>query len=337
MKKRLRYLTSKNEFFILISVIGLCIVIGSINSTFFTVSSLFDMLRSGTELGIFAIGAYVVLISGGIDVSCAAVGSFAMFTTTKILYDSMYEGNVILFYAMTIGFGLILGLLNGFLIAYIKIQPLIATLASSSMITGFMLFFIGAREISNVPQGIYDAGKSVIAIAENEYGFKSPLPTTFLVLIAVVAVTFFIMKFTMLGRGIYAIGGDVNSAQRAGFNVKKIQMFVYAYVGIISGLAGMVHTIMMLNSNPVDLLGKEMIIIASVVIGGVRITGGHGSISGTLFGVALVTIMSNSLILIGVPSFWQRFVTGMIIIIGVGISSYQAKRMKKQLKVEVAN
>jgi simple sugar transport system permease protein len=94
---------------------------------------------------------------------------------------------------------------------------------------------------------------------------------------------------------------------------------------------------MMINSNPLDLSGKEMMVIAAVVIGGARITGGHGSLTGTMLGVSLVTIMSNSLILIGIPSFWQRFVTGLIILIGTGITAYQAKRMKKQLNVEVAD
>lgn len=335
--KKIRSLTKKNEFYVFISILLLCIIITIINPVFLTLSSMFDIIRSGIELGIFAVGAYIVIVSGGIDVSCAAVGTFAMFTTTKILYEIGYTGNVLLAYAMAIGFGLIIGLINGSLIAYLKIQPLIATLATSSMITGFMLFFIGAREISNVPEGIYKAGKSVIAIAQNEYGFQSPLPTTFFVLIIVLVITFVLMRYTMLGRGIYAIGGDIGSATRAGFNVKGIQMFLYSFVGVISALAGMVHTIMMINSNPVDLIGKEMIVIASVVIGGARITGGHGSLTGTMLGVTLVTIMNNSLILIGIPSYWQRFVMGMIILIGTGITSYQAKRVRRQLNVEISN
>jgi len=337
MNRSIRKIAGKNEFYVLITIVVLCIVIGLINNAFLTLSSAFDIIRSGIEMGIFAVGAYIVIVSGGIDVSCTAVGTFAMFTTTKILYDSKYEGGILLALVMAVGFGLILGILNGTLIAYLKIPPLIATLATGGIINGFMLFFIGSREISNVPKGIYNAGKSMLAVVENEHGFKSALPSTLLILIGVLIVTFFIMRYTMLGRGIFAIGGDMISAQRAGFNIKRTQMFIYAYVGIISGLAGMVHTIMMINSNPLDLSGKEMMVIAAVVIGGARITGGHGSLTGTMLGVSLVTIMSNSLILIGIPSFWQRFVTGLIILIGTGITAYQAKRMKKQLNVEVAD
>lgn len=327
MKKLVR----KNEFYIGLTIIALYIVIGSVNQAFFTVSNVFDLLRSGVEMGIFAVGAYIVIISGGIDVSPAAIGTFAMFTSTKILYMMDFQGSILLAYAIAAAIGIVLGSINGLLIAYAKMTPLIATLGTASMYNGFLLFFIGNREISNVPKSILNSSKFYLAEVFNENNFRSTLPGQLIVLVLVLVVTFFLLKYTKLGRGIFAMGGDATAASRVGYNTRGITMFIYIYVGIISALGGMVHTIMMANSNPVDLLGKEMMYIAAVVIGGTRITGGHGSLTGTMLGVLLLTIMSNSLILLGIPSYWQRLVTGLIIVVGTGITAYQALSASKRL------
>jgi simple sugar transport system permease protein len=165
----------------------------------------------------------------------------------------------------------------------------------------------------------------------NERGIISGLPVSILIFLALIVIVWALLKYTMLGRGIYAIGGDRISAERAGFNITAIQLFIYTFVGFISGIAGMVHTTMMRNSNPVSIIGTEMIIIAAVVLGGARITGGHGTILGTILGLFLVIIMNNSLILLGISSDWQRFVIGLLIIIGTGITSYQSKRSKSTI------
>ena len=218
-------------------------------------------------------------------------------------------------YVIAAAIGILLGSINGLLIAYAKMTPLIATLGTASMFNGFLLFFIGNREISNVPKSILNSSKFYLAEVFNEYNFRSTLPGQLIVLVLVLIVTYFLLKYTKLGRGIFAMGGDATAASRVGYNTRGITMFIYIYVGVISALGGMVHTIMMANSNPVDLLGKEMMYIAAVVIGGTRITGGHGSLTGTMLGVLLLTIMSNSLILLGIPSYWQRLVTGLIIVV----------------------
>lgn len=335
-KSSLKRFTEKNEFFVLLVVVALIVIISIINPAFATPSSAVDILRAGIELAIFAIGMYLVIVSGGIDVSCASIGMFAMFTATKILYETQFEGHVIVAYLLAAVFGLGWGLANGIIITKLKIPPMIATLATNGIMTGFMLFFIGSREISDVPAGILAENKHVMFTVTNEYGISSSLPYTFLMLVGIAVFVFILVRYTMLGRNIYAVGGDEVSAERAGINVNFTKIFTYGLAGIIFGLGGMVHTIMMANSNPVDLTGKEMITIAAVVIGGTRLTGGHGSLFGTLLGAFLVTIVNNSLILIGIPSFWQRFVTGAIIVIGASISAYQELKSTRRMNVEVA-
>lgn len=135
----------------------------------------------------------------------------------------------------------------------------------------------------------------------------------------------------MLGRMIYAIGGDRIAAERVGFPVNKIIIFVYAYIGLVSGLAGLSHSIQTRCCIPTDLMGGEMTIIAMVVLGGTKISGGRGTVLGTFLGLFLITMVKSCLILVGIPSTWQTLVIGIVIVIGTGISSYQV--LKDQRKI----
>ena len=123
-------------------------------------------------------------------------------------------------------------------------------------------------------------------------------------------IVWFLLKYTMLGRGIYALGGSREAAERAGFNIPRIQYFIYGTVGFLAGIGGIVYASLNRQANPQELVGTELNVIAAVVLGGASITGGRGTVIGTLLGVALVVIMNNSLVLIGVPSEWQRVVIG---------------------------
>ena len=328
---RMRKIMKTNEFYVAVTIILLSIIIGSKSSAYFTTGNLIDLLRSSIEMGIFALGVLLVIVSGGIDVSFTSIATFSMFATTKILYMNDYQGSVLLAFVISGAIGLFLGLINGSLVSIFKLPTLIATLGTSSMYIGFLLTFVGNREISNVPKGIIEYSKMNIIQVTNDRGITTGLPASILIFLVLIIVVWILLKYTMLGRGIYAIGGDIVSAERAGFNVKAIQMFIYAFVGLISGIAGMVHTTMMRNSNPVSIIGSEMIIIAAVVLGGARITGGHGTIKGTLLGLFLVIIMNNSLILLGISSDWQRFVTGLLILAGTGITAYQSKGSKSTI------
>ena len=151
---KLKKLVKKNEFYLLITVIALILIISAINPAFATASTAVNILRSGIEPAIFAIGMYMVIVSGGIDISCAGIGMFSMFTTTKILFNIQFTGHVFFFYLISACFGLAWGFANGMIITRLKIPPLIATLGINGLINGIMLFFIGSREISDVPPGI---------------------------------------------------------------------------------------------------------------------------------------------------------------------------------------
>jgi len=139
-----------------------------------------------------------------------------------------------------------------------------------------------------------------------------------------------LLNHTMLGRSIYALGGSVESARRIGINVLRIQFFVYVYVGMLAGLAGIIHGSMSRMADPFSLVGQELSVIAAVVLGGARLVGGYGTLTGTLLGVALIVLVQNSLIVVGIPSTWQSVAIGLLILIGTGVPAWQAKKAAAQ-------
>jgi simple sugar transport system permease protein len=133
----------------------------------------------------------------------------------------------------------------------------------------------------------------------------------------------------MLGRSIFAMGGSREAAARIGINVVGLQYFVYGFVGVLSGLAGIIHASLARVANPFDLVGLELSVIAAVVLGGARLSGGYGTITGTLLGVALIVVINNSLIMLGIPSTWQNVVIGLLILLGTGGPALQARLRAK--------
>ncbi|MDR2478063.1 MAG: ABC transporter permease [Treponema sp.] len=320
-----RKLFRKTELYIFAAILLLSVVIQVRSGQFFTSNNLVDMARSMIIPAIFAIGALMVIVSGGIDVSFTAIASLAMYCTTSILLSVDYGGPVLLPYVMGAVFGLVMGLINGILIAYFHFPTLVVTLGTSSLFIGIMQGVLAAHEIP-VPRSMRLHGQAYLfRVYNSQLNIGSDMPVTIFIVIGLLLLVFFIMRYTMLGRGIFAIGGDEISAQRAGFNIFGIKMFIYGLTGLMAGIGGIVRASMMQNCHPTNLNGMEMTVIAAVVLGGARVTGGIGTLPGAMLGVALMTIMSNSLILIGIPTYWQKVFTGAIIIIGTGVSAYQAR------------
>ena len=336
MRKYLKRTVRKNEFYVLLTILVLTAVIGALDQSgsFFSIGNAIDMMRSMTITVIFALAAMMIIITGGIDVSFPAVAAFSMYTTTKILSDAQYDGPIWIAFVISAFIGLLLGLFNATVISFFRLPAFIATLGTQSLYFSAVTTFVGSKQITNMnlPVGITNYSKEyLVSIRQGDVLFT--LPAAILFTFAICIVVFFLLRYTMLGRGIYALGGDRVAAQRAGFNVRRIEFFAFAFVGLISGIAGMIHTTLMRNSFPYDLSGKEMLVIAAVVLGGTRITGGYGTVTGTILGVLLVTIVNNNLILLGIPSEWQTFVTGLLILIGTGVTAYQSLKVRRKVQI----
>ncbi|MDR3495022.1 MAG: ABC transporter permease [Ancalomicrobiaceae bacterium] len=319
-----------NEFLVFLVIVAFVIVATASYPGFFSIPTLFDLLRNGIVIGIFAIGVLLVLISGGIDVSFTAVAVFALFTTTLTVKQLGLDLPWPLVFLVSVLIGMGLGLINAVFIAGFRLPTLIVTLGTLSALRGFLLTFVGSQLISNVPPSMQQFSRLVIVRGTNAQGFFYSLPWAFAFLVGVVVLTWFLLTRTLLGRNIFAIGGSLESARRIGINVRLTQVFVYAYVGGLAGLAGIIHASMARVANPFDLVGLELSVIAATVLGGARLSGGYGTITGTLLGVILIVMVNNSLILLGIPSTWQSVVIGALILLGTGLPSYQAKRAARK-------
>jgi simple sugar transport system permease protein len=206
-------------------------------------------------------------------------------------------------------------------------------LGTASLFRGFLLAFIGTTIINNLPPGLVRFSRWTIFGQRLASGETIGLSVSFFLLVLVAVAAWLFLRYTMAGRGIYAMGGNLEAAERAGFNLTGLRCLVYAVVGCLAGMAGIIHASMMRNANPFDLVGTELTVIAAVVLGGASITGGSGSVLGTLLGVGLMVTINNSLILLQIPSYWQRVAVGLILIVSTGVAA--SKRAARRRGVVV--
>lgn len=334
--KRLKKIFTSSQFFVAMIILLLGVIIQVRSGQFFTGNNMLDILRAMVVPGIFAMGTMMIIISGGTDVSFPAIASLALAMTTTWMKNIEYSGSILVVFLISGVIGMLLGFINGVLVGVYGIPTLIASLGTVSLCTGYMLGFMGAHEIAVLPPSMAAVSKTMMLTSYSEtLGMTSHLPAVFLVLPLVVAATWFILRKTYIGRSIFAIGGDIQAARRVGFNVIFSQMFLYGYAGLLAGIAGITRVLLTGQCYPQNLLGSELSVIAAVVLGGTRITGGVGTITGSLLGVALFAIINNSLQLIGIPSYWQKAFIGTVIILGTGLTAYQVLRKSRETHVDL--
>lgn len=332
MKKVLK----RNEFYVSIIIILLIALIQAKSGQFFTANNLVDLARSCILPGILTLGIMIELIAHSVDVSFPAIAMITMYTVTEAATSANYTGPAWVLFLIAAVMGMLLGTVNGILAAWLKLPTLIITLATSSIYMGIMQGVLKCRVIAVMAEPLERLSQTYLFVAQNsESGLTSPLPSLFLLLVAVILVVGVMMRYTMLGRGIYAFGGDAVSARRAGFNTVFIQIFVFSFMGCLAGLGGMTRTVLTGSCQPTTLEGYEMTCIAAAVLGGTRLSGGVGTVTGSLLGVLLMMIVNNNLILLGIPTYWSKFVTGVFIILGIGISSYQALRAQRSINASI--
>ncbi len=326
----LKRLSRRNEPYVFIVLLGLCLLIEIRSGQFFSPNNLVDISSALIVPGLFAIGAFLVLISGGIDVSFPALASLSAYATTKFLLIINYGGGIWAAILIALFIGAILGAFNGLFIGFFNLPALIVTLGSASVFKGIMQGALNSKQLTVIPVGMVEYGKSSLFVAKNSVsGLTSRMPVSFLIFLLVLVLMYFILRYTMFGRGIYCIGGSESSAIRAGVRVKRTKFIMYIFVGMIASLAGIIRTSMMQQFHPTNMLGMELNIIAGVVLGGTLLTGGRGTLFGAMLGTLLIVIVENSLILIGVPTSFRSVFIGSLIIIGTSVSIYQATKMDR--------
>lgn len=325
LKKQLRRLSRRNEPYITLVLIGLALLIQYRSGQFFTANNLVSLASALIVPGLFAIGAYLVLVSGGIDVSFPALASLSVYIATVTLLKAGYNGNAWLAFALAIVVGAVLGAFNGLFVGVFKLPTLIVTLGTTYVFRGFMQGVLDSVQWANVPDGMEAFGTAALFTAKNPVtGLTARMPVAFLIFLAILILVSLMMRYTMFGRSIYSIGGAETSAIRAGYDVVKTKILIYVIVGIIASVAAVIRVSMMQQLHPTNMLGMELRVIAGVVLGGISITGGKGSLFGAMVGTILIVVVVNSMILLGIPTSWRSVFTGALIIIGTGISARQA-------------
>ncbi|MBF5096029.1 ABC transporter permease [Azospirillum sp. INR13] len=303
------------------------VLIGTINPAFWQLDNLFSLMRSNVIIGIMALGVLLVLISGGIDVSFPAFAVASMYLTIKGMLALGYNGVVLPLLAATI-MGLLFGAVNGFFVYKFRMIPLIVTLGTSAMVRGFLLGVVGTSmiNINKMPTALIDFARTDVVSVTKADGTTYGLTAMVLIYVGLAVAMHLVLRYTMIGRSAYALGGDPEAARRAGFDLRKTIFFIYCVAGALAGFAGLLHSGMIWLANPRDFVGLELDVIAAVVLGGASIFGGRGSVLGTMLGVFMLVMVKNSLIIMRVDTTWQLVVVGSIVIVATALSAWRDRR-----------
>jgi len=327
----LRRLRGANNEGVLLAVIIVVVVAMALASpAFFTAGTFFALVRSSLVPLVFALGVLLVLISGGIDVSFPAIAIFAAYTTVAWSTEASFDPTIVGIFAIALVIGAALGALNGVVIARFRLPTLIVTLGTQGVFQGILLAYIGSTYIaaSRMPQSVNDASGALLVDIPGAGFLHAMLIPVVLIVVGV----WWMLRYTTFGRSIFAIGGDTEAARRVGIKVVRTQVLLYVLVGALAAIGGVISVILGRNANPQTLVGTELDIIAAVVLGGASIFGGRGSVVGTVLGVLLVQLINNNLVLLGIPSTWQRAAVGILLIAGVSVQAIATARARRHPK-----
>lgn len=296
----------------LTALIVLVIALSALSGDFLTTDNLLNVGVQAAVTAILAFGVTFVIVSAGIDLS---VGSVAALSATVLAWSATSHGvPVFLAVVLAVATGIVAGLVNGFLIAYGKLPPFIATLAMLSVARGLSLVISGGSPIA-FPGSVSHLGDTL--------GGWLPVPVLVMVVMGLVAA--FVLGRTYIGRSMYAIGGNEEAARLSGLRVKKQKLAIYAFSGLFAAVAGIVLAARLSSAQPQAADGYELDAIAAVVIGGASLAGGTGKASGTLIGALILAVLRNGLNLLNVSAFWQQVVIGVVIALAVLLDTLRRK------------
>ncbi len=296
-------------------LVSVAVAIGLANPAFWQPANLFGLLRGSIVAGVMALGVLVVLVSGGIDVSFPAFAAAAMYLTVQAMAAWGF-GGVVLPFALAAGIGLLFGAANAFFVHTVRMVPLIVTLGTGAVVRGFLLGFVGTSVVNlgQMPPDLVAFGRAGLLEWAAPDGSRVSLPAAVLVYAALALAVHLLLSRTVAGRGLYALGGDAEAAKRVGFDVRGLTYLAYGLAGALAGTAGLLHACLAWQASPREFIGLELDVLAAVVLGGASVFGGRGSVLGTVLGVFLLVLINNSLILLGVPTTWQRVAVGAVLI-----------------------
>ncbi|NBJ70305.1 ribose ABC transporter permease [Roseburia sp. 1XD42-34] len=290
----------------LLGLLLIAIVLGMMSDSFFTLNNILNLLRQVSVNALIAFGMTFVILTAGIDLSVGSTLALGSALTAGLLAGGMDP-----FLAICIGLliGLMLGALNGLIIAKGKVAPFIATLATMTIFRGATLVYTDGKPITGLSDSF------AFEMIGKGYVFGIPFPA--IIMLIVFFSLFFVLRSTVFGRKVYAIGGNEEAAKLSGIKAERVKIGVYSLTGMLAVLAGIIITSRLDSAQPTAGTMYELDAIAAVVIGGTSLSGGKGRIFGTLIGALIIGVIDNGLNLLNVSSFYQQIVKGLVILLAV--------------------
>lgn len=310
----MQYIKTLRQYGIFVVFFTICLILSFISPQFLTVSNWTIIITQASINALLAFGVTFVIITGGIDLSLGSMVAVTGVTAAMLAHPDTFPVALPIFVGLLAG--LLMGIFNGFIITKSKIAPFIVTLGTMTIGRGLALILSKGRPISNLSDSFnFIGGGEILGI-----------PFPIIVLIIIFTICSITLKKTLLGRYIYAVGGNEQAARASGINVNQVKMTVYSISGLLAGLAGVLLTSRITTGQPNAGAGFELDAIAAAVIGGTSTSGGTGTMTGTLVGVLLIGVINNGLDLLNVSSYYQQVVMGIIIIGAVVLDSWNQKK-----------
>ncbi len=300
----------------LIGLLLFSVIISVISPRFLTASNLLNVFRQTSINAIIAAGMTLVILTGGIDLSVGSTIAFSGAVAARMLVAG---NNVVFTIIVAIAIGAAAGIFNGLIITKGKVQPFIATLATQILLRGATLVFTDGRPIAVAGESI---SKFFKALGPGKI-FEIPIPV--IIMIVIFAIIYYILNNTRFGRHIYAVGGNEKASRLSGVNTDKIKVLAYTISGVLAAVAGIIMTSRLSSAQPTAGDGYELDAIAAVVLGGTSLTGGQGSVIGTIIGALIIGILNNALNLMDVQSYYQTIAKGLVILAAVLIDRKKSK------------
>lgn len=296
----------------------MALIFGLLSPTFLDPGNLSNILKQASLLGFVALGMCFVLIGGGIDLS---VGSIVALSSVLIAGLSATLPPIVGIHIALLA-GIFIGIVNGYFVTAFKFQPIIVTLSTMAIVRGIAMAYSDSRPIfGTLPDELFLLTDGVV--------LGLPVPAILFFLAG--AVSIFFLRYTVLGRQIYQVGGNEEAARLAGINVARVKILTYAISGFLSAFAGLMLVARMQSGEAVRTgIGWELDAIAAAAIGGVSLMGGIGTVVGTLCGALIIGMMANAFNLLGINPYWQRIVIG--IVLAVAVASYSSKNLRNLIK-----
>ncbi len=311
MEPVIRLFRERREATVLVMLVIVFMGLTIASEFFLTTRNLTNVARQMSVVGIVALGQALVIISGGIDLSVGSVIGLAAVAAAMI---SAGTGSPILGIVGALAIGTLVGVINGLLVTRVRINPFITTLGTLSIARGTALL------VTNGNPQRFDNWAAWLG-----YGKVGEIPAQFILLVVLTAMVWFFANRVKWGRNVYAVGDNARAARLAGVDVRATRILVFTVCGALAGLGGLLLGGMLTNANPNLGLGYELDVIAAVILGGVALTGGRGSILGVVIGAALMALLRNAFVLLNVSGYWQTITIGLVVVIAVGADSLARK------------